>query len=72
MKDLPKAHDSHLDFCHPDFNPLLALTTFGVRPPVPDAIPLDNLHKCRSLLPEDHPSFFRVDKSVKSQPLSVR
>jgi hypothetical protein len=43
---------------------LLALSTPGVRPPIPSSYPLDNIHKCRSLLPQDHPLY--LDQSTES------
>lgn len=46
-----------LNFASPDFDPLLALTTEGVVPPVADAPPLDYLAKCRVLLPEEHEDY---------------
>jgi hypothetical protein len=47
------AADPRLDFFSHEFDALLALTTPGVEPPQPRARPLDNLSKCRALLPPD-------------------
>lgn len=44
-----------LDFLSEHFNPLLALNSPNVVLPDPRARPLDNLYKCRQLLPSDHP-----------------
>ena len=44
-----------LNFFASDFDPLLALTTPGVTPPIINARPLDNLHAWRRLLPPEHP-----------------
>jgi small nuclear ribonucleoprotein (snRNP)-like protein len=44
-----------LDFRSPHFNPLLALNTPGVIPPIPNARPLDNISAFRNLLPQAHP-----------------
>ena len=45
------------NFLSPKFDALLALTTPGVQPPIPNARPLDNLHSFRRLLPSDHPQY---------------
>lgn len=45
--------DKRLDFGGPDFDPLVALHTPGLQPPVPDAPVLDNVSKCAALLPPD-------------------
>ena len=55
------------DFCSAAFDPLAALLAACVRPPVPGARPLDNLHKCRWLLPEGHPDALR-DQPVAPVP----
>lgn len=47
--------DPELDFLSPSFNAARALATVGLRPPDPSARPLDNLYRCRTLLPPDHP-----------------
>ncbi|CAG9463561.1 unnamed protein product [Pedinophyceae sp. YPF-701] len=44
-----------LDFLSREFDALRALYEPNLQPPDPSAPLLDNLHKCRSLLPEDHP-----------------
>lgn len=43
------------DFLSPRFNALKALNTPGLQLPVPDAPPLDNVSKCRSILPAEIP-----------------
>jgi hypothetical protein len=47
------------DITSPHFDPLFALTTTDVRLPVPEteAPPLDNLSRCRHLLPHDDPEY---------------
>lgn len=45
------------NFLSPKFDALLALTTSGVQPPIPNARPLDNLHNFRRFLPPDHPQY---------------
>lgn len=49
--------EDELDFFSLAFNPLRALSAPGLRPPVANARPLDNLHQCRRLLSPDHPSY---------------
>eukprot|EP01018_Ginkgo_biloba_P033996 Gb_34777 [translate_table: standard] len=46
---------SHLDFLSPDFDPLEALQTEGLQPPNPRVRPLDNLNRCRHILPQEVP-----------------
>lgn len=46
---------SHLNFLSRDFDPLEALQTEGLEPPNPRVRPLDNLNKCRQLLPKEVP-----------------
>eukprot|EP00953_Heterococcus_sp_UTEX-ZZ885_P008180 4907-Heterococcus_DN1.PRE.1 len=46
-----------LDFRSQHFNPLLALSTPGVIPPIPNTRPLDNISAFRSLLPHAHPEY---------------
>jgi small nuclear ribonucleoprotein (snRNP)-like protein len=48
--------DLALDFRSSQFNPLMALNTESLRPPVA-VRPLDNLSKTRDLLPPDHEDF---------------
>ena len=55
------------DFCSAAFDPLAALLAACVRPPVPGARPLDNLHKCRWLLPEGHPDALRDQHAARSK-----
>lgn len=45
-----------LDFFSRSFNPHLALYTLGLQPPKPRVLPLDNLHKCRAILPAGDPN----------------
>lgn len=44
-----------LDFFSADFDALAALRTEGLQPPNPRVRPLDNLNKCRRILPADVP-----------------
>lgn len=46
-----------LDFLSRDFDPLLALYTPRLQPPNPRALPLDNVHKCRGILPLGDPNY---------------
>ncbi len=55
MEDQVPEADSELDFTSPAFNPAAALAAEGLVPPVPEATLLDNLSKCRALLPADLP-----------------
>ena len=49
---------AELDFLSASFDPLRALyTTFPLMLPNPAALPLDNLHKCRGILPADDPEW---------------
>jgi len=50
-------HVEELDFFSLAFNPLRALYEPGIRPPVENARPLDNLHQCRRLLPAEHTAY---------------
>ncbi len=54
-----QACDPELDFFSPCFNPLRALLTAGLTPPVPAARPLDTVYHCRFMLPSDHPDAWR-------------
>lgn len=47
------AAGASVDFLSASFDPLLALSTHGLHPPVPDAPTLDYLAKCRELLPPE-------------------
>eukprot|EP00955_Chlamydomonas_euryale_P051540 354894-Chlamydomonas_euryale.AAC.6 len=44
-----------VDFFCPRFDALLALGTPGLEPPEPGARPMDNVAKCRAILPQEHP-----------------
>lgn len=44
-----------LDFFSPSFDAALALATPGLQPPDPSALPLDNVSRCRALLPPEVP-----------------
>ena len=46
-----------LDFFSASFDPLLALNTPGLRPPIADVKPLISVQMCRSLLPDDHSDY---------------
>ncbi|BDA44372.1 probable small nuclear ribonucleoprotein Sm D-like protein at C-terminar half [Coccomyxa sp. Obi] len=56
-KEAPSApaYDSSLDFFSPQFDALKALYNFGLQPPNPKVLPLDNISKCRAILPADLP-----------------
>ncbi|KAJ9522860.1 hypothetical protein QJQ45_023646, partial [Haematococcus lacustris] len=59
--------DPALDFLSDAFDAQRALDTPGLRPPVPDVKPLDNLAKCRWLLPPEIPeSLAGKDRNAKS------
>ena len=62
----------HLDFLSPQFDPARALSTAGLLPPDPAALPLDNVAKCRSILPSEMPESLahveRKEASEVSQP----
>lgn len=55
------------NFCSAAFDPLAALLAADVCPPVQDARPLDNLHKCRWLLLEGHPDALRDQHVARSK-----
>lgn len=54
---MKKRIDDDLNFLSRNFDALLALTTSNVYPPISNARPLDNISKCRSFLPPDHPHY---------------
>lgn len=60
--------DDRLDFLSPRFDALLALTTPGVRPPVPSARPLDHIRQTRHLLPGDHPAVVAAPRPAPRDP----
>ncbi|KAK9808638.1 hypothetical protein WJX72_000999 [[Myrmecia] bisecta] len=51
----PPSQDPELDFFSPHFNAQKALATIGLQPPMPRVRPLDNVVKCRAILPADIP-----------------
>ncbi len=51
--------DPALDFLSPSFDARKALYAPDLQPPDPHAQPLDNIYRCRQLLPPDHPEVFR-------------
>lgn len=57
--------DPALDFLSPAFDPALALATPGLVPPDPNALPMDNVSKCRSILPPELPE--SLSNMVKKQ-----
>ena len=60
--------DPALDFLSASFDPVLALSTPNLEPPDPDARPLDNVAKCRSILPSELPeSLANVEKKTASE-----
>ena len=57
-----------LDFFSPQFDPTRALSTAGLIPPDPAALPLDNVAKCRSILPPEMPeSLAHVERKEASE-----
>ena len=57
-----------LDFFSPQFDPTRALSTAGLLPPDPAAFPLDNVAKCRSILPPEMPeSLAHVERKEASE-----
>ena len=60
--------DPALDFLSASFDPVLALSTPNLEPPDLDARPLDNVAKCRSILPAELPeSLANVEKKTASE-----
>lgn len=60
--------DPALDFLSASFDPALALSTPNLEPPDPNARPLDNVAKCRSILPAELPeSLANVEKRTASE-----
>jgi hypothetical protein len=59
-----------LDFCSPHFDPLKALSTESLKPPVP-VRPLDNLSKTRDLLPPDHEDY-RSQVRIGNKPIAPK
>lgn len=51
--------DPALDFFSQSFDPLRALLTAGLTPPLPAARPLDTVYHCRFMLPDNHPDAWR-------------
>ena len=64
------AFDPCLDFLSPAFDPAKALRTPGLQPPNPRVMPLDNVVKCRAILPEELPESRAA--WLKTHPLRVR
>jgi len=56
------------NFLSPDFDPLKALETAGLEPPVKSVRPKDNIALCRHFLPEDDPNY----KPLKSSTIPER
>ena len=57
-----------LDFFSRSFDPLRALLTEGVLPPLPAARPEDKVYRCRHMLPPDHPDAWREpQRAAKSK-----
>lgn len=63
--------DKRRDFVSSEFDPLLALQTPGLRPPVPDAPVLDNVSKCAALLPPDETQQQASAATVQSEVSTV-
>lgn len=65
----PEALDPALDFFSPLFDAAKALAAPGLKPPRPKARPLDNVAKCRALLPpelEDSAAYRQMLRPVVS------
>lgn len=63
-----QALDPALDFFSPSFDPLRALLSADITPPLPSARPLDTVFHCRFMLPKDHPDAWRdPGRTVKSK-----
>ena len=63
-----------LDFSSPSFDPFMALC-LPVQPPVPRMEPLDNISKCRAILPDNHEEKCRtvvLTKKEIAQPTEKR
>ncbi|EIE26087.1 hypothetical protein COCSUDRAFT_40248 [Coccomyxa subellipsoidea C-169] len=48
-------YDATMDFFSPQFDAAKALSTPGLLPPNPKVLPLDNISKCRAILPAELP-----------------
>lgn len=56
-----KAYDDTLDFRSPNFDARKALHLRNLKTPVV-ALPLDNIHMCRKILPKKDPNYVSVSK----------
>ena len=65
------APDPALDFFSPHFDPLRALLAEGLLPPLPAARPLDTVHRCRFMLPPDHPDHWQDTKRAAKSKVSI-
>ena len=63
----PPAYDPALDFLSTAFDAARALRTPNLAPPEPAVAPLDNLSKCRRLLPVELPDSLAASKARRAQ-----
>lgn len=56
--------EKSLDFTSPTFDPLSALYSEHVNVPIPDAALLDNVAKCRTILPPELPESLANQQTV--------
>jgi small nuclear ribonucleoprotein (snRNP)-like protein len=57
-----------LDFLSPHFDPLLALSTPGLEPPLKSVQPRDNITRCLDLLPDSDPQFQEQSNKPRAPP----
>ncbi|KAF1330528.1 Ribonucleoprotein lsm domain, partial [Globisporangium splendens] len=62
---IPPSAGGALDFRAPEFDPMQALRIQKLLPSLPQAYPLDNIQKCRHLLPEFDPHYQKAVVHVK-------
>eukprot|EP00884_Botryococcus_braunii_P002410 jgi/Botrbrau1/1216/Bobra.0163s0024.1 len=62
--------DPALDFFSPQFDAEKALHTPGVVPPVPDAPVLDNIYRCRRILPPEDPQSLSALLALKQKSIN--
>ena len=70
-RETTRVVDPRLDFFSASFDPVLALATAGLRPPLPDVAPLVSVAMCRGLLPHDHPQY-KAASRPQTQPATAQ